>query len=333
MGLCPARRAGGTRGQKGRFVSAATADSSPHRGGKIDVLQLGGGAFKNRIRTQVDTSKTNWFRVGGIAEYVFRPTDSTDLAAFFKLLPSDVPVTILGVGSNLIVRDGGIDGVVIKLGRGFVGIDVNEETVTAGAGALDIHVAATAREHSISGMEFLCGIPGTIGGAVRMNGGAYGADISQILQKAEIVTRVGEIKTLTNHQLGFVYRNSALPKGAVVTRALLKGAKGNKADIAARMEEISSARETTQPVRSRTGGSTFKNPQGHKAWKLIEQAGCRGLQAGGAKVSEQHCNFLINTGDATAADIENLGEEVRKRVKDKTGITLEWEIKRIGKKA
>ena len=289
--------------------------------------------FRPRIREQVDTSRTNWFRVGGIAEFVFRPQDTADLSAFLKLLPQDIPATVLGVGSNLIVRDGGIDGVLIKLGRGFTQIDAAGDKVTTGAGALDVNVAAVACEHGLTGLEFLCGIPGTIGGAVRMNGGAYGADISQLLIEAEIVQRDGSVYTLPGEQLEFSYRRSALPEGAVVTGTVLRGQPGNKEDIAARMAEISSARESTQPVRSRTGGSTFKNPEGHKAWQLIEQAGCRGLEVGGAQVSQLHCNFLINTGAATAADLENLGEEVRQRVQEKTGILLEWEIKRIGKKS
>lgn len=288
-------------------------------------------AFRPRIREQVDTSKTNWFRVGGIAEFVFRPEDTQDLAAFLKILPKEIPLTILGVGSNLIVRDGGIEGVVIRLGRGFALIEAKGDKVTAGAGALDVHVANVACEHSVAGLEFLCGIPGTIGGAVRMNGGAYGADISEVLVEAEIVEHDGKIRTLSNQELGFVYRNSNLPEDAIVTKAVLRGRAGDKEEIAARMAEISNARENTQPVRSRTGGSTFKNPDGHKAWQLIEQAGCRGLKIGSAEVSQQHCNFLINTGSATAADLENLGEEVRRLVQEKTGILLEWEIKRIGK--
>lgn len=289
--------------------------------------------FRPRLREQVDMSKTNWFRVGGLAEFVFRPESTDDLAAFLAALPAEVPLTIMGVGSNAIVRDGGIEGVVIRLGRGFVDIKVEGSTVIAGGGALDVHVAAVACESGLSGLEFLCGIPGTIGGAVCMNGGAYGADISHVLKQATIVERNGKVSTLTNKQLGFVYRNSDLPEQAVVTEVVLFGIPGDKEDIEDRMTEISSARETTQPVRSRTGGSTFKNPDGHKAWKLIEQAGCRGLKMGGAQVSEQHCNFLINTGDATAADLENLGEEVRRRVQEQSGILLEWEIKRIGKKS
>ncbi len=288
-------------------------------------------SFKDRIRENADLSKTNWFRVGGPAQYLFKPESAEDLSAFLKALPGSVPVTALGVGSNLIVRDGGIDGVVIKLGRGFVDIEVKGDTVIAGGGALDIHVAATARDNGIAGLEFLCGVPGTIGGAVRMNAGAYGADTSQVLVEADIVERDGTIRTLTNKELGFVYRNSKLPDGAIVTRAIFKGTKGDSEQIRTRMQEISDSREATQPIRTRTGGSTFKNPEGHKAWELIDRAGCRGLMVGGAQVSEKHCNFLINTGEATASDLEKLGEEVIKRVKDKTGITLEWEIKRIGK--
>ncbi|MFO0389736.1 MAG: UDP-N-acetylmuramate dehydrogenase [Alphaproteobacteria bacterium] len=288
-------------------------------------------SFRERIRENADLSKTNWFRVGGPAQYLFKPESAQDLASFLKALPHDVPVTVLGVGSNVIVRDGGIDGVVIKLGRGFVDIEAKGDAIIAGGGALDIHVAATGRDNGIAGLEFLCGVPGTIGGAVRMNAGAYGCDTSQVLLEAEIVERDGTIRTLTNKELGFVYRNSSLPQGAIVTRATFKGAKGDVEQIRARMQEISDAREATQPIRTRTGGSTFKNPEGYKAWELVDRAGCRGLMVGGAQVSEKHCNFLINTGTATAADLENLGEEVIKRVKEKTGIMLEWEIKRIGK--
>lgn len=318
--------------------------------------------FRDRLREQADLSKTNWFRVGGAAEYLFKPDDAQDLSAFLKALPTDIPVTVLGVGSNLIVRDGGIDGVVVKLGRGFASFSTSPlrgevavsaagggDTVThntptltlppqgggdyvvVGAGCLDVNVAQYACDQGLAGLEFLVGIPGTIGGAVRMNAGAYGSDMSQVLLEAEIVERNGTIRTLSNAELKFVYRNSALPQGAIVTKAKLKAQAGDKQTIATRMQEISSAREETQPVRSRTGGSTFKNPDGHKAWELIDKAGCRGLTVGGAQVSEKHCNFLINTGNATAADLEALGEEVIRRVREKTGITLEWEIKRIGK--
>lgn len=288
--------------------------------------------FGDRLRENVDLSKTNWFRVGGPAQFLFKPSDAADLSQFLSLLPADVPVTVLGVGSNLIVRDGGIDGVVIKLGRGFAGIAANGACVVAGAAALDVNVAQVACDAGIAGLEFLAGIPGTIGGAVRMNGGAYGSDVAQVLISADIIERSGAQRTLSQRELGFSYRHSALSEGAIVVSALLQGQAGEASAIAERMREITSAREDTQPIRSRTGGSTFKNPEGGKAWELIDKAGCRGLSIGGAQVSEKHCNFLINTGEATAADLEALGEEVIRRVREHSGITLEWEIKRIGKR-
>ena len=307
--------------------------------------------FAPRLRANADLSKTNWFRVGGPAEWLFKPTDTQDLSAFLKLLPLDIPVIVLGVGSNVIVRDGGIEGVVVKLGRGFTQMGVSGDecqvsdkkesssatrhpspvTLSIGAACLDLNAANFACEHSLTGLEFLCGIPGTIGGAVRMNGGAYGNEMSQVLIEAEIVERNGTIRTVTNSDINFVYRNSGLPEGAIVTKAWLKTSPGNRDDITRKMQDITNSREATQPIRSRTGGSTFKNPEGYKAWELIDKAGCRGLTIGGAQVSEKHCNFLINTGNATARDLEALGEEVRRRVKEKTGITLEWEIKRIGR--
>ena len=308
-------------------------------------------SFRSRLRANADLSKTNWFRVGGPAEWLFKPTDTQDLSAFLKLLPLDIPVLVLGVGSNVIVRDGGIEGVVVKLGRGFtqmevsgVGCQVSDKkesssatrhpppaTLSIGAACLDLNAANFACEHSLAGLEFLCGIPGTIGGAVRMNGGAYGNDMSQVLVEAEIVERNGTVRTVSNSDIHFVYRNSGLPEGAIVTKAWLKTSPGNHDDITRKMQDITNSREATQPIRSRTGGSTFKNPDGHKAWELIDKAGCRGLTIGEAQVSEKHCNFLINTGNATARDLEALGEEVRRRVNAQTGITLEWEIKRIGK--
>lgn len=298
-----------------------------------------------RIRQNFDLSKTNWLRVGGAAEYFFKPESAQDLADFLKELPKEIPVTVLGVGSNLIVRDGGIDGVVVKLGRGFTSFTLTPQHICCasslegrgrfievGAGMLDINVSLYAAENEIAGLEFLSGIPGTIGGAVRMNAGAYGHDISEVLVEAEIVERDGTIRRLSNAELGFSYRNSKLPEGAIVTSAVLCGEAGNREEIVEKIEEINSKREETQPIRTRTGGSTFKNPDGHKAWELIDKAGCRGLAIGGAQMSELHCNFMINTGNATAADLENLGEEVIKRVFEKTGVTLEWEIKRIGKR-
>lgn len=287
--------------------------------------------FASRLRAGADLSKTNWFRVGGPAEWLFKPEDTNDLAAFLKALPAEIPVTVLGVGSNLIVRDGGLPGVVVRLGRHFATAHMDEDRVVAGAAMLDLNTALFACDHGIGGLEFLSGIPGTIGGAVKMNAGAYGAEIKDVLLECEIVLRSGEVKILTAEECGFSYRKSSLPEGAIVTKALLKGAPGERQEIAARMQEISRKREETQPIRSRTGGSTFKNPDGHKAWELIDRAGCRGMREGGAQVSEMHCNFLINTGDATARDLETLGDRVIQQVKEKTGVTLEWEIKRIGK--
>ena len=289
--------------------------------------------FATNLRQNAELSTTNWFRVGGQAEFLFRPENASGLASFLAELPTEIPVTVLGVGSNIIIRDGGIDGVVVKLGKGFTECRVpsTEYHLEVGAAVLDLNLANFAAENSIAGLEFLSGIPGTIGGAVKMNAGAYDADISQFLVSAEIVTRAGEIKTLSNENLGFSYRHSNLPDGAIVTKAILRGTAGDRAEILAKISEIKKSREDTQPIRSRTGGSTFKNPEGQKAWEFIDRAGCRGLTLGGAQVSEKHCNFLINTGSATAADLENLGEEVRRKVFNTTGIMLEWEIKRIGK--
>lgn len=289
--------------------------------------------FAPRLRPNADLSKTNWFRVGGPAEWLFKPDNTSDLAAFLKALPPDVPVTVLGVGSNLIVRDGGIDGVVVRLGRHFATSHMEGENIVAGAAMLDLNVALFACDHGMGGLEFLSGIPGTIGGAVKMNAGAYGREIKDVLVECEAVTRDGTIHILSHEKLGFSYRRSALPEGAIVTRALLRVEPGERTEIAARIQEINRAREESQPIRSRTGGSTFKNPEGHKAWELIDKAGCRGMTLGGAQVSEKHCNFLINTGEATAADLEMLGERVIGIVREKTGVTLEWEIKRIGKPA
>jgi len=288
-------------------------------------------SFRPRLREGADLSRTNWFRVGGAAQWLFKPDNTQDLSAFLALLPLDVPVVVLGVGSNVIVRDGGIEGVVIKLGRGFADITAQGAEVAAGAAALDVNVAMVAGQHALAGFEFLSGIPGTIGGAVRMNGGAYGSDMAHVLVACEVVERSGIVRRMSNREIGFTYRGCGLPEGAIVTRAWMQGKAGDAQAIAARMQEIQAARESTQPVRSRTGGSTFANPEGYKAWELVDKAGCRGLRVGGAQVSELHSNFLINTGDATAADLEALGEEVRRRVKEATGVTLEWEIKRMGR--
>ena len=290
-------------------------------------------AVRGRYRENVSLAGVTWFRVGGEAEVVFRPADADDLAAFMAQRPADVPVTVLGVGSNLLVRDGGIDGVVIRLGRGFVEVSADGDRVTAGAGALDVNVALAAREMSLSGLEFLRGIPGTIGGALRMNAGAYGSEIKDVLIEAHAVDASGVKHSAGVDALGMSYRHSGAPADWIFTAAVLRAQPGDSEAIGRRMDEINAAREASQPIRSRTGGSTFKNPPGRKAWQLIDEAGCRGLRRGGAMVSEQHCNFLINTGEATAADLEALGEEVRRRVADATGISLEWEIKRIGRHA
>ncbi|MBV9250741.1 MAG: UDP-N-acetylmuramate dehydrogenase [Acetobacteraceae bacterium] len=271
-----------------------------------------------------------WFHVGGPAELLVRPADAHDLARFLRELPLNVPVHVIGACSNLIIRDGGLAGVTIRLARGFSKIAIEPDGVIAGAAALDVTVAETAAAAGLTGLEFLCGIPGTIGGAVAMNGGAYGGDIASALDWAELVTREGVQCQMSAADLAFAYRHARLPHGAVVTRARLRARTGVPEVIAARMAEIRAEREASQPIRARTGGSTFRNPEGMKAWELIEAAGCRGLTHGGAQVSEKHCNFLINTGNARAADIEELGEEVRRRVLAATGVNLEWEIRRIG---
>lgn len=283
-----------------------------------------------RVQANAQLAPFTWFRVGGPAEALVRPSSPTDLAAFLATLPLDVPVQVLGAASNVIVRDSGIHGVVLRLSRGFGEVRIEPDGVVAGAACLDATVAEHAAAAGLTGIEFLSGIPGTIGGAVAMNAGAYGGEIAECLDWAEIVTRAGDIVRLNAASLAFGYRRSALPPGGVVVRAQLRGRAGDTATIARRMAEIRASREATQPVRARTGGSTFRNPETAKAWELIDAAGCRGARRGGAQVSEKHCNFLLNTGDATAADIEVLGEEVRARVRETSGISLHWEIRRIG---
>lgn len=285
---------------------------------------------RGRLSPNAPLDKVTWFRVGGPAEVMFRPEDADDLAQFIKNKPKDVPVTFLGVGSNLLVRDGGIPGVVVRLGRNFAQIHVDGDQIVAGAGALDGNVAKVALDNSLGGLEFLSGIPGTIGGALRMNAGAYAREMKDVLIDATAISPLGEVKTLSLADLGYSYRHSDLADDWVFLSARLQGMPTDQDTIRAEMQKIQDARGSSQPIRSRTGGSTFANPDGHKAWQLIDQAGCRGLKRGGAQVSEQHCNFLINTGDATADDLEGLGDEVRARVKDTSGVTLRWEIKRIG---
>ena len=283
-----------------------------------------------RVQADAPLAPATWFRVGGTAEALVRPSSPTDLAGFLAGLPHDVPVMVLGAASNVIVRDGGVHGVVLRLTRGFGGVRTEADGVVAGAAALDATVAEHAAAAGLAGLEFLSGIPGTIGGAVAMNAGAYGGDVAASLDWAEIVTRSGQLSRFPASALALAYRHASLPPGAIVTRARFRAHPGDPATIAARMTQIRTSREATQPIRARTGGSTFRNPDGQRAWELIDGVGGRGLRRGGAQVSEKHCNFLLNAGDATAADLEGLGEELRRRVHAATGVTLEWEIKRIG---
>lgn len=285
---------------------------------------------RGRLSENAAIGHMTWFGVGGPAEILFKPEDREDLAAFVRECPVDIPITVLGVASNLIIRDGGIPGVVIRMGREFAQITAEGTSITAGAAALDINVALTAAKHGIAGLEFLSGIPGTIGGALRMNAGAYGGETKDVLRHADVLFRDGSIKTMTGAEMGLSYRHNDLPEDVIFLGGTFDGRAGDTAEIEARMDDIRKKRGETQPVKTKTGGSTFANPENEKAWQLIDAAGCRGLKIGGAQVSELHCNFLLNTGDATAADIERLGEEVRKRVAEKSGIMLRWEIKRIG---
>jgi UDP-N-acetylmuramate dehydrogenase len=272
-----------------------------------------------------------WFRTGGPAEWLVRPKNIEDLSRFLTHLDPSVPLMPVGVGSNLIVRDGGLPGVVVRLPKSLAQVTVEPgNRVRAGAGAMGITVASKARDAGIAGLEFMRGIPGTTGGAVRMNAGAYGREVADILVEATVVLRDGTVGTWPAERFGYTYRHSETPEGAVVVEALFQGAPGDPAAIGAEMDRIAEEREASQPLRSRTGGSTFKNPPEKKAWQLIDEAGCRGLQIGDAQVSEKHCNFLLNLGNAKAADIEALGEEVRRRVHAHSGVMLEWEIQRVG---
>ncbi len=272
-----------------------------------------------------------WFKSGGAAEWLFEPADADDLASFLAALDPATPVMGLGLGSNMIVRDGGVPGVVIRLGKAFAAVEqLDDTTLRCGGGASGILVSSKARDWGIGGIEFLRSIPGTVGGFVRMNGGAYGRETCDILVECEVVLRSGERRTLANADLGYTYRHSSLPEGAIVVSATFRGFPKASDAIQAEMDRIAAAREESQPLRSKTGGSTFKNPEGHKAWALVDAAGCRGLRRGDAQVSEKHCNFLLNLGEATSADIEALGEDVRARVKAQSGVELEWEIQRVG---
>ncbi|MGU3495588.1 UDP-N-acetylmuramate dehydrogenase [Xanthobacteraceae bacterium A53D] len=289
--------------------------------------------LRGSLKANAPLAGMTWFRVGGPAQVLLEPADEADLAYALARLPADLPVTVIGLGSNLIIRDGGLPGVVVRLGRGFGEIAVDGETIIAGAAAADVKVARVAADAGLSGLAFLRGIPGAIGGALRMNGGAYGGEVKDVLVSARAVDRSGTIRTLSLADMGFTYRHSAASDDLIFTQATFRGTPGDMGEIKAEMDRITASREATQPVKSRTGGSTFKNPDGHKAWQLVDQAGCRGLVMGKAQVSELHTNFLLNLGGATAAEIEGLGEEVRRRVLDTSGVTLEWEIKRIGRPA
>ncbi|MGI8943618.1 MAG: UDP-N-acetylmuramate dehydrogenase [Qipengyuania sp.] len=298
-------------------------------GAVADIVRMDG--IRGSLTRNAPLAKLVWFKSGGNADWLFEPADLEDLKSFLERLGGDAPVMALGLGSNLIVRDGGVPGVVIKLGKPFTQVEVDDCVVSCGAGAHGILVSSTARDAGVAGLEFLRGIPGTVGGFVRMNGGAYGREVSDILIDCDVVMPDGAFLTLPAADLQYSYRHSALPPGAVVVAARFQGEPGDPEAIGAEMDRIAQAREDSQPLRTKTGGSTFKNPPGEKAWALVDAAGCRGLTMGGAQVSEKHTNFLINTGEATSADIEGLGEEVKRRVFAHSGVALEWEIQRVGR--
>lgn len=285
---------------------------------------------RGRLTYNAPLGHMTWFGVGGAAEVLFKPADKQDLIDFIKNCPKDIPVTVLGVASNLIIRDGGIPGVVIRLGREFGDIKVTGTTVTAGAAALDLNVALVCLKESVAGLEFLSGIPGTIGGALRMNAGAYGRETKDVLIAAEVLFHDGSVRQMTAAEMDMRYRHNGLPTDVIFLSCTLQGEAGEAAAIEQKITEIKTKRAESQPIKSKTGGSTFANPEGAKAWQLIDAAGCRGLKIGGAQMSEMHANFMINTGDTTAADLERLGEKVRQKVYEQSQIMLRWEIKRIG---
>ncbi len=288
---------------------------------------------KGRLVEGAPMARLSWFRTGGNADILFEPADEDDLVKVLRCLPGSVPITVIGVGSNLLVRDGGIEGLVIRLGRGFSDICMRGNVVNAGAGAMDVHVAKAAAKSGLTGLEFLVGVPGTIGGAVRMNAGAYGREVKDVLKHAHAVDRFGHIEELQPEDFGFSYRHAKLKDDMIILKASFHAKLGETDAIEEKMREISASRSESQPLGTRTGGSTFKNPEGAHAWKLIDDAGCRGMSIGDAQVSEKHCNFLINHGGASAAELETLGEQVRERVKANSGVELEWEIRRIGRNA
>ena len=288
--------------------------------------------LRGRLVAHQPLASFTWFRSGGPAQAFFTPADEEDLAYFLRHLPPHIPLTLMGAGSNLIIRDGGVEGVVLRLaGKAFTEITIEDNhRIRAGAAVPDVKVARAAADAGIAGLSFFRGIPGSIGGALRMNAGAHGGEVTDVLIEARGLDRQGNLRSFKHADMGFSYRHSTVPPEIIFTQALFQGRSGNPADILAEMDEITAAREAAQPIKEKTGGSTFKNPPGHKAWQLVDAAGCRGLIVGDAQVSQMHCNFLINRGQATSADIENLGEDVRRRVKETSGIELEWEIKRIG---
>jgi UDP-N-acetylmuramate dehydrogenase len=296
----------------------------------VPELKAAAPKLRGRLLPNQSLAELTWFRVGGPAQVLFMPEDESDLAHLLGALPAEIPVTVVGLGSNLIVRDGGVAGIVVRLGRGFNDVTIDGMRVVAGAAVPDVKVARAAQEAGLAGLAFMRGIPGAVGGALRMNGGAYQGETKDVLVEARAVDRQGRIHVLKNADMHYSYRHCGAPEDFIFTQATFEGRPGDRAAIAAEMDKITESREATQPIKSRTGGSTFKNPPGQKAWQLIDAAGCRGLIVGGAQVSELHCNFLINRGSASAADIETLGETVRRRVKENSGVELEWEIKRIG---
>jgi len=313
-------------------VEGPSFSSAGSEGKKQPFDRPGANGLRGKLTANAPLAPLVWFKSGGAAEWLFEPKDLADLQGFLADLDPEVPVMALGLGSNMIVRDGGVPGVVVRLGKAFAKVTaVDPVTLDCGGGASGILVSSTARDSGVAGLEFLRSIPGTVGGFVRMNGGAYGGEVKDILVDCDVVLRSGELKTLPVADLGYTYRHSALPEGAIVVAARFRGRPGEAADIQAEMDRIGASREASQPLRSKTGGSTFKNPDGHRAWELVDKAGCRGFALGGAQVSEKHTNFLINTGNATSTDIEALGEEVRRRVRESQGVELEWEIQRVGK--
>lgn len=312
------------------FTDDGTAPTGAVEGVIRSLVPMEG--IRGKVTQDAPLAKLVWFKTGGNADWLFEPADMADLREFLERLPAGTPLMALGLGSNMIIRDGGVPGVVIKLGKPFSQVDVLDgHQLLCGGGASGILVSSTARDAGVAGLEFLRGIPGTVGGFVRMNGGAYGREVADVLIECEVVLPGGEMVLLPAADLQYSYRHSALPDGAVVVSARFQGMAGDPVEIGAEMDRIAAAREESQPLRTKTGGSTFKNPDGHKAWQLVDAAGCRGLTMGGAQVSEKHTNFLINTGDATSADIEGLGEEVRRRVYQHSGVMLEWEIQRVGR--